>query len=211
VLACAQRAAAQTPPPAPLEVIRLANGSSLVGRVTSTEDGKIHMSVVGLGDVVIDAAAVASRSPAAPPPPPRSPWSGTATGSMTHVSTAVLGVAGSTLGAQLTGGVARTGPRGTVTLDGALSYWRVDPAAAAVNQKSLTLGGRWMLRPGWVLMGRSEFEVNRVQYLQYRTTTIAGLGYFVVKSSRVSLFVAPGIGYGKSEQTALGRVLSFAA
>jgi len=50
-----------------------------------------------------------------------------------------------------------------------------------------------------------------VQYLQYRTTTIAGLGYFVVKSSRVSLFVAPGIGYGKSEQTALGRVLSFAA
>jgi putative salt-induced outer membrane protein YdiY len=211
LLVCAHRAAAQTPAPAPLEVIRLADGSSLVGRVTLTEDGMIHMHVVGLGDVVIDSAAVASRSPVPPPPPPPSPWSGTATGSMTHVSTAVPGVAGATLGAQLTAGVARTGPRGTVTLDGTLSYWRVDPAAAAVNQHAVTLGGRRMLTPRWVLMGRSEFEVNRVQYLQYRSTTIAGLGYFVVKSARLSFLLAPGIGYGKSEQTALGRVLSFAA
>jgi putative salt-induced outer membrane protein YdiY len=211
LLVRAHRAAAQTPSPAPLEVIRLADGSSLVGRVTSTEDGMIHMHVVGLGDVVIDSAAVASRSPVPPPPPPPSPWSGTATGSMTHVSTAVPGVAGSTLGAQLTAGVARTGPRGTFTLDGTLSYWRVDPAAAAVNQRAVTLGGRRMLTPRWVLMGRSEFEVNRVQYLQYRSTTIAGLGYFVLKSGRVSFLLAPGIGYGKSEQTALGRALSFAA
>ena len=75
VCARAHRAAAQTPSPAPLEVIRLANGSSLVGRVTSTDAGMIHMSVVGLGDVVVDSATVVSRSPVPPPPPPPSPWS----------------------------------------------------------------------------------------------------------------------------------------
>jgi hypothetical protein len=211
LLVCAHRVAAQTPPLAPQEVIRLVDGSSLVGRVTSTDDGMIHMNVVGLGDVVINPAAVASRSPVPPPPRPPSPWSGTATGSMTHISTAVPGVAGSTLGAQLTAGVARTGPRAAVTLDGTLSYWRVDPAAAAVNQRSVTLGGRRMLTARWVLMGRSEYEVNRVQYLQFRSTTIGGLGYFILKSGRVSLLLAPGLGYGKSEQTDLGRVLSFAA
>ena len=130
---------------------------------------------------------------------------------MTHISTVVPGVSGATLGAQLTGGVARTGPVGAFTLDGTLSYWRVEPTAAAVDQWSVTVGGRRMLAPRWVLMARSEFEVNRVQYLQYRSMTIGGLGYFVVKSGRVSLLVAPGLGYGKSEQTSLGRVLSFAA
>jgi putative salt-induced outer membrane protein YdiY len=132
-------------------------------------------------------------------------------GSMTHVSTVVPGVAGATLGAQVTLGVARTGARGAITLDGTMSYWRVDPAAAAVNQWGLTLGGRRLLTQRWVLMGRTTFEVNHVQYLKYRSTTIAGLGYFVVKTPRVSLLFAPGLGYGRNEQTDTGRVLSFAA
>ena len=211
LLLCPHHAGAQTPAPAPLEVIRLVGGSGLVGRVTSTGAGKIHMHVDGVGDVVIDSAAVASRSPVPPPPAPPSPWSGTMTGSMTHISTIAPGLAGSTLGAQVTLGVARAGARGALTLDGNLSYWRREPDSAAANQWGLSLGGRRMLTPRWVLLGRSQFDVNHVQYLQYRSTTIAGVGYFVVKSPRVSLLVAPGLSYGKSEQTAYGRVLSFAA
>jgi hypothetical protein len=211
ILVCAHPVAAQTPAPAPLEVIRLVGGSGLVGRVTSTGGGKIHMYVDGLGDVVIDSAAALSRSPVPPPPPPPSPWSGTVTGSMTHISTIAPGLAGSTLGAQVNLGVARIGARGALTLDGNLSYWRREPDSAAANQWGLSLGGRRMLAARWVLLGRSQFDVNHVQYLQYRSTTIAGLGYFVVKLPRVSLLVAPGLGYGKSEQTAYGRVLSFAA
>jgi putative salt-induced outer membrane protein YdiY len=207
LLVVAHRAEAQTPP----EVIRLVGGSGLVGRVTSTGGGKIHMYVDGVGDVVIDSAAVASRSPVPPPPAPPSPWSGTFTGSMTHISTVAPGLAGSTLGAQVNLGVARMGARGALTLDGNLSYWRREPDSAAANQWGLSLGGRRMLAPRWVLLGRSQFDVNHVQYLQYRSTTIAGLGYFIVKSPRVSLLFAPGLGYGKSEQTAYGRVLSFAA
>jgi len=199
-------AAAQQP-----EVIRLIGGSALVGRVTSTGGGKISMSVDGVGDVVIDSAAVASRSPVPAPPSPPSPWSGTVTASMTHISTIAPGIAGSTLGAQVTLGVARAGARGGVTLDGNLSYWRREPDSADVNQWGLTLGGRRMLTPRVVLMGRSQFEVNHVQFLEYRSTTIAGLGYFLVKSDRVSLLLAPGLGYGKNEQTEYGRVLSFAA
>ena len=196
---------------ASLEVIRLVGGSSLVGRVTAAGDGKIHISVDGLGEVVIDSADVASRSPVPPPQPPPSPWSGAVTASMTHISTIAPGIAGSTLGAQMTLGVVRSGARGALTLDGNLSYWRREPDSADVDQWGLTLGGRRMLTPRVVLMGRSQFEVNHVQYLKYRSTTIAGLGYFVVKSPRVSLLLAPGLGYGKNEQTEYGRVLSFAA
>ena len=203
--------AAQTPTTASLEVIRLVGGSSLVGRVTAAGDGKIHISVDGLGEVIIDSAAVESRSPVPPPPPPPSPWSGTATASMTHISTIAPGIAGSTLGAQMTLGVMRTGARGALMLEGNLSYWRREPDSADVDQWGLTLGGRRMLTPRVVLMGRSQFEVNHVQYLKYRSTTIAGLGYLVVKSDRVSLLFAPGLGYGKNEQTEYGRVLSFAA
>jgi putative salt-induced outer membrane protein YdiY len=211
LLVCANRTAAQTPSPAPLEVIKLVGGSSLVGRVTAARDGKIHLDVDGLGEVVIDSAAVATRSPVPPPPPAPSPWSGTLTGSMTHISTIAPGIAGSTLGAQVTLGIARATARGGLTLDGNLSYWRREPDSADVDQWGLTLGGRRMLAPRVVLMGRSQFEVNRVQFLQYRSTTIAGLGYVLVKSDRVTLLVAPGLGYGRNEQTAYGRVLSFAA
>jgi|GEM_PF-3844978 len=211
LIAFAHRAEAQTPSQAPPEVIRLVGGSGLVGRVTSTGGGKIHMYVPGVGDVVIDSAAVASRAPVPPPPPAPSPWSGTFTGSVTNISTIAPGLAGSTLGAQVTLGVARAGPRGALSLDGNLSYWRRKPDSAAANQWGLSLGGRRMLAARWVLLGRSQFDVNHVQYLQYRSTTIAGLGYFVVKSPRVSFLFAPGLGYGKSEQTAYGRVLSFAA
>jgi hypothetical protein len=211
LLVCAGPAAAQASSPAPVEVIRLVGGSSLVGRVTSTGGGKIHLSVDGVGDMVLDAATVASRSPVLPPPAPPSPWSGTFTGSMTHISTVAPGLAGSTLGAQVTLGVARVGARSAITLDGNLSYWRREPDSAAANQWGLSLGGRRMLAARWVLMGRSQFDVNHVQYLEYRSTTIAGLGYFIVKSPRISLLLAPGFGYGKNEQTPYGRVLSFAA
>src|SRR5436190_13025724 len=132
-LVCAQRAEAQTPAQAPPEVVRLVGGSSLVGRVTATGDGKIHMFVDGVGDVVIDSAAVASRSPVPPPPPPPSPWTGTLTGSMTHISTVVPGVSGATLGSQVTLGVARSDANGPLTLDGNMSYWLLDPSGADLN------------------------------------------------------------------------------
>jgi len=211
LLVCPHRAAAQQPTPAPLEIIRLVGGSSLVGRVTGTGDSKVHLFVEGLGDVVIDSAAVASRSPVPPPPSPPSPWSVTLTPSVTLISTVVPDVSGSTFGAQMKLEVTRTGARGSFTLAGNTSYLRVDPDPAAVNQWELAIGGRRLLTPRWVLLGRTGVEVNHVQYLQYRSTTLAGLGYFVVQSDRVSLLLAPGLGYGKSEQTAEGRVLSFAA
>jgi hypothetical protein len=75
----------------------------------------------------------------------------------------------------------------------------------------LSLGGRRMLAPRWVWLARSKVDVNHVQYLEYRSTTLTGIGYLIVKSARVQLLLAPGIGYGRSEQTPVGRVLSFGA
>jgi hypothetical protein len=215
LLVGSQRGTAQQAGPAPTpaapEVIRLVGGSALVGRVTATGGGKIHMYMDGVGDVLIDSAAVVSRSPVPPPAAAPSPWSGTVTGSMTHISTVAPGIKGSTLGAQVTLGVARSGARGTLGLEGTLSYWRVEPSTADVEDWGLALGGRRILAPRWVLLARTKFDVNRVQFLQYRTTTLAGVGYLIAKSDRVSLLFAPGLGYGKSEQTAEGRALSFAA
>ena len=199
-------AAAQQP-----EVLRLANGSALIGRVTATSGGKIHMFIDGVGDVVIDSAAIVSRSPVPPPPAPPSPWSGTITGSVTNISTVAPGIAGTTLGAQVTLGIARAGARGALSLDGNLSYWRRKPDTAAVDQWGLSLTGRRLLSERWVLLGRTSFDVNHVQFLEYRSMTIGGLGRLLVKSPRVTLLIAPGLGYGKSEQTAYGRALSFAA
>jgi hypothetical protein len=205
------RAGAQEPASAPLEVIRLVGGTSLVGRVTSTGSGKLHLHVDGLGDVVIDSAAVASRSPIPPPPASPSPWAGAVTGSVTHISTVAPGLKGSTLGAQVTLGVARSGARGAIGLDGTLNYWRVEETSADVEDWGLALGGRRILAPRWLLLARTKLDVNHVQYLQFRSTTLAGVGYLIVKSERVQLLFAPGLGYGKSEQTAEGRALSFAA
>jgi hypothetical protein len=209
-LVFAHRAAAQAPTAGAPEVVRLIGGSGIVGRVTPTGDGRIHLSVDGLGDIVIDSSAIASRSPVPPPPPrPPSPWSGTVNGSITHISTVVPGVAGSTLGAQITVGIARTSARGALTLDGNMSYWRVDPATAAVNQWGLTLGGRRMLTPRWVLMGRTAYHVNRVQYLEYRSTTIAGLGYFAVKSNTPPSVEGPITGVHDEMTLQLTPTLSF--
>jgi hypothetical protein len=58
---------------------------------------------------------------------------------------------------------------------------------------------------------RSSVDVNHVQTLKYRSTTLAGIGYAFVKSPKLTLVTAPGLGYVKSEQTERGRVLSFAA
>lgn len=145
------------------------------------------------------------------PTAPRSPWSATITASVTSISTVAPGIAGSTLGAQVNLGIARASARGALSLDGNLSYWRRKPDSAAANQWGLSLTGRRLLTPRWVLLGRTSFDVNHVQYLEYRSLTIGGLGRLLVKSPRVTLLLAPGLGYGKSAQTAYGRALSFAA
>ncbi|RPH35635.1 hypothetical protein EHM92_05860, partial [bacterium] len=130
LLMSAYRTAAQTPPPTPQEVVRLAGGSSLVGSVTSIGEGRIRMQVNGIGEVAIDTAAITSRSPVPSPPPPPSPWSGKLNGSMTHISAVVPGVSGPTLGAQVTFAVNRKDDRNTLTFEGNLNYLRVQPAAA---------------------------------------------------------------------------------
>ena len=81
--------------------------------------------------------------------------------------------------------------------------------AATIDQWALTLGGRHDLPGRFLLLGMTRYEANRVQYLQYRSTTLAGLGYSVLKSPKWNLIVAPGLGYSKSEQTPYGRILSF--
>jgi hypothetical protein len=207
----------QSPPPA--DTIRLASGTVLVGHITSVTSAKVHIRVDAVGDLAVDSSAIlpAVMPPVTPhvaPPPAaarRSPWSGTFSASGSYVSEVVPGLVGSTLGTQVSAGVARATRAGGVTLDGTLGYWRVAPSVAAMNQWSLTFGWRHEVAPKFPVLARSIVEVNRVQQLRYRTTTLAGVGYTFVKSPTVTLNAAPGLGFVKSEQTALGRVTSFAA
>jgi hypothetical protein len=201
------------------DTIRLAGGTVLVGHVTAVTAGKAHILVDAIGDLAVDSSAIlpAAMPPGMPrvPSPPaaarRSPWTGTFSATGSYVSEVVPGVVGSTLGTQVSAGVARATRTGGVTLDGTLGYWRVAPSVAAMDQWSLTFGWRRELAPRVPVLARSIVEVNRVQTLRYRSTTLAGVGYTFVKSQKVSLTAAPGLGYVKSEQTALGRVTSFAA
>ena len=202
------------PPPPPSDTIRLANGTLLVGHITSFSKGKVHILVDAMGDLVVDSSATVAAPPrtAAPPVPARrSTWSGTLSASGAYVSQVVPELVGSTLGLQVSAAVARATPAGGVTLDGTLGYWRVQPDAAAMDQWALTLGWHHDLAPRFPVLVRSTFDVNRVQTLKYRSTTLAGVGYAFVKNPKVSLTAAPGLGYARSEQTTRGRVLAFAS
>lgn len=171
------------------------------------------MLVDTMGEIVVDSGATMPRpTPQLTAPHAakrRSPWSGTFSASGAYVSEVVPELVGSTFGVQVSAGIARATRTGGVTLDGTLGYWRVEPSAAAMNQLALTLGWRHQLAPRFPILVRTSFDVNRVQTLKYRSTTLAGVGYAFVKGPTLSLVAAPGIGYAKSEQTPRGRVLSF--
>jgi hypothetical protein len=206
--------AAQSPAP-PTDTIRLANGTVLLGHIASFSNAKVHILVDGMGEVTVDSSALIAAAPrqmGAPSmaAPPHSPWSGTLSASGAYVSEVVPDLVGSALGVQVAATLARTTPTGAVTLDGALGYWRVEPDAAALDQWSLALGWRHDLAPRFPVLAKTSFDVNRVQTLKYRSTTLAGIGYAFVKQPRVTLTAAPGLGYARSEQTTRGRVLSFA-
>jgi hypothetical protein len=166
--------------------------------------------VDGVGEVVIDSAAVAaSVTPPMMMHPAPSPWSGALSVGVLYVSEIAPGVVGTNLGVEITSRIARALPHGNVTLNGTLGYSRVEPVPATIDEWGLTLGFRRDLIGRFLVLGTSRYDVNRVQYLKYRTTTLAGIGYSVLNQPGLSLIVAPGIGYTKSEQTPYGRVLSF--
>ena len=170
---------------------------------------------LGMGELMVDSSAVLAAAPRQMGAPsmatPHSPWSGTLSASGAYMSEVVPDLVGSTLGVQVAATIARTTPAAVVTLDGSLGYWRVEPDAAALDQWGLTLGWRHDLAPRFPILARTGLDVNRVQTLKYRSTTLAGVGYAFVKKPRVTLIAAPGLGYARSEQTLRGRVLSFAA
>ena len=206
----AEAAAAEALPPQPIETVRLTNGSVLVGRVTSRSEGRLHILVDGLGEVVVDSAAVAPLATPLTTPRVASPWSGALSTSVVYVSQIAPGIVGANLGVAITSRIARTSRLGELSLDGTLGYTRVEPVAASVDQWGLTLGSRLNLPARFLLLATSRYEVNRVAYLQYRSTTLGGVGFSILKSPKLNLIVAPGAGYSKSEQTAIGRILSFA-
>ena len=173
-------------------------------------EGKLHMLVDGVGEVVVDSAVVATIATPRTTPRAPSPWSGTLSAGVVYVSEIATGIVGTNVGVQITSRIARTFHTGALTLDGTLGYARVEPFTATIDQWGLTLGSRRDLPARFLLLATTRYEVNRVSYLQYRSTTLGGLGFSILKSPKLSLIVAPGVGYSKSEQTELGRILSFA-
>jgi hypothetical protein len=189
--------------------VHLTNGSVLVGRVTSRSEGKLHVLVDGVGEVVVDSTAVAPMATSMTMPVAASPWSGSLSAGVLYVSEIAPGIAETNIGVELTSHIGRVFRLGTVTLDGTLGYSRVEPAAATIDQWGLTLGSRHDLPGRFLLLATTRYEVNRVQYLKYRSTTLAGVGYPVLNFPKLNLIVAPGLGYSRSEQTPYGRILSF--
>lgn len=206
---CGESAAAEDPPPSPVETVRLTNGSVLVGRVTSTSEGRLHLLVEGVGEVVVDSAAIAPATTHMTMPGAASPWSGALSVGILYVSEIAPGIVGANVEVEINSRIARVFRRGTVTLDGTLGYSRVEPVAATIDRWGLILGSRHDLPGRFLLLATTRYEVNRVQYLQYRSTTLGGIGYSFLKYPKLSLIVAPGVGYSKSEQTPYGRILSF--
>jgi hypothetical protein len=193
-----------------IEVFQLHNGTVLVGRLVSSENGTLEIAVDGLGSVRVDSAALMSRGPAPTPPGSPSAWSGSLTIGAAYTSEILPGVAETNLAMEISGAVGRTLSRGAITLDGSLGYDRIKPAPATTDEWTLRLGGRQGFAGPLMVIGTSRIDVNHVWALRYRTTTLAGVGVSVLTRPRVSLLVAPGFGYVKSQQTDEGRLYSFA-
>lgn len=222
MFAKAQSQAPSRPTADSVVTLRLANGTQLVGKIVEEGKGRVRLSVPGAGDVTIDSAAVISRSagtppapasapavPAAAPKPPR--WSGAVTLSGTYVSGLIPKVSGTTLGAQASAEVAETQPSGGLSFNASLGYQRTEPAVAAMNQWALKLGWRHELSSKVSFIFSSKFDVNHAQHVSGRSGTQAGVGFFAAHTPKVTLLLAPGVGYSWSQQDAQGKILSFAS
>jgi putative salt-induced outer membrane protein YdiY len=145
-----------------------------------------------------------------PRPATPSPWSGSASIGMALRSAILPGVAETSFGIELKVGVMRALPSGSLMLSGNLSYQRDKPAVAATNEWSIAAGWRHTISKRVVALGRTMIGANRVQEVEFRSATFVGIGPYLVKTPRISLLVAPGVGYSKVEQTQRGSVLAFA-
>ena len=178
VLGCISQvaAAAEAPLASPVETVRLTNGSVLMGRVTSKGEGKLRLLIDGVGELIIDSSAVAPPAMAAMVMGTSSPWSGNLSLGALYVSEIAPGIVGTNVEVELSSNVARVFKYGTVSLEGKLGYSRVEPVAATVDHWGLTLGSKHDLPARFVVLATSRYEVNRVQCLEYRSTSLGGIG-----------------------------------
>lgn len=200
--------------------ITLANGSTVSGTVTKREDGKVSLTADLIGEIVIEEKDIAGFGPAPTAAPPQtvpsqavSPtvtWTRTGTVGYTFVSGIALGV-GNTNGANLAVSVERASPTQTVGVTGAYTYQRTLPNNAAANNGVVTLAYNRPFSKSLTFVSQTMFAKDRVQQVDYRFTTLNGVGFVPLRTRKVSLTLVPGVGVMATDYNVTGLVAQLLA
>jgi hypothetical protein len=92
--------------------------------------------------------------------------------------------------------LARSGPSSTMKLGLQTNYFRQDPYPAAANDLLLTItAARDLGASPYRVVAQTFVERNHPQSIDLRVTQQLGIGRLVVKSKRLSMFLAPGVAY----------------
>ncbi len=94
----------------------------------------------------------------------------------------------------------RSGPSSTMKMGLQMNYFRQDPYPAAANDLLLTItAARDLGASPYRVVGQTFMERNHPQSIALRFTQQLGIGRLVVKSKRLSMFVAPGVAYSYAD------------
>jgi hypothetical protein len=195
--------------------LTLTNGSKVSGTVTKREDGKVSLKADLIGEIVIEEKDVAGFGPGPTAAPtqtapaqavsPTVKWTRTGTVGYTFVSGAAIGI-GNTNGANLAASVERAAPTQTVGVTALYTYQRTLPNVAAANSGLVTLSYNRPFTKSLTFVSQSIYATDKVQRVNYRFTTLNGVGFVPLKTKKVSLTLVPGIGVMATDYDVTGVV-----
>lgn len=195
--------------------ITLANGSKVSGTVTKREGGKVSLKADLIGEIVIEEKDIAGFGPAPTAAPaqtaqaqavsPMVKWTRTGTVGYTFVAGPAMGI-GNTHGGNLAVSVERASPTQTVGVTGSYTYQRTAPNNAAANNGGVSLAYNRPFSKALTFVSQTMYAKDKVQQVDYRFTTLNGVGFIPLKTNKVSLTLVPGVGVMATDYTATGLV-----
>jgi hypothetical protein len=112
-----------------------------------------------------------------------------------HISEVVRKEVGAVFGGSFGMSLERSTPRTSMSVSIQTNYQRQSPNPAAADDNLLTMTAARSIRPKVRVVGQTFIERNRPQEIEIRYTQHLGIGRQLVKSERMTLFLAPGVTY----------------
>ncbi len=213
-LAAAPAARAQgAAPTGPIVSLKLADGSTVVGRVVKQDDANVTLDTQLFGVVTIPRDKVTQLLSGGAPTSSAAPkvhWTRTATLRGMYSSAVVPGYIGETKGLQVDVKVSRRSAIASETFRATSSYQKTSPNPASVDEGDASLLLTRSISGPFHLLSESDLERNRLQEIDYRFTEHVGLGWNPIATKTTWFLLAPGIAYTQEQAPDSSRIRNVA-